>query len=129
MSASDAAQAASGWGGDRLALYGRDDQEAALLWHIRFDEAPPDAPAAFSERAFAAVVVAIPRLGRVARRSPGRLCVERAHNGVMAVVRDGRDLFLAVGTTAIRPGGWAAVMGCAAAETWVDDARRTATAP
>jgi hypothetical protein len=110
--------AASGWGGDRAALYQRGEREYAYVWHIRFDDASPDAPDAFAGRAFMATRLALPRLGRVAGADARRACVERHDSGVIAILRDGQDLFYAFGSVTLDPHGWHASMSCAEAHAW-----------
>jgi hypothetical protein len=120
--------AASGWGGDRAALYGRGAGEYALLWHVRFDEAAGDA-GAFAARAFKAVSLSLPRLGHMDAAEEDAACLERGGNGVLAVRRDGRDLVLAFGTVSVGAQGWRASMSCADARLWADAALVASRAP
>jgi hypothetical protein len=114
----EAGLAASGWGGDRAGLYGRGEAEHALLWHVRFDEATGGDAGAFAARAFRAVSLALPKLGRLERSEEGAACVAREGNGVMGVVRDGRDVVLAFGTVSVSGAGWRASMSCGEAVAW-----------
>jgi hypothetical protein len=118
MPQSSASVAASGWGGDRATLFGQGERAYALQWHVRFDDASPQPVDAFASRAFAALSVMMPRLGHVASVTGSSVCVERAGNGVLAIRRDGRDLWLAFGTVAVGPKGWTAAMSCADARAW-----------
>lgn len=118
--------AATGWGGDRASLFGHADSSVALMWHVRFDDAAPEPSDAFAARAFAALRESLPRLGHIAAASAASLCVERPGNGVVSIRRDGRDLFLAFGTTTTLPGGWLARMTCAEARAWADATRDAA---
>jgi hypothetical protein len=124
MPLATARAAASGWGGDRGALYGRANREFAYLWRVRFDDASPAPPDAFAARAFAALTVALPQLGRVAEASARSLCVERPGNGVLALRVDATDLFFTIGTVEADPHGWHAQMSCAEALRWSADVRR-----
>jgi hypothetical protein len=119
MVAATARGAAAGWGGDRLALYAEGD-ERALAWHVRFDDASPLPADAFAFRVLSALLRVAPDIGHVATAKDDRFCVERASNGPLAVLRKGRDLFVAAGTVATAKGGaWRARMTCDAALAWM----------
>lgn len=117
-----ATRAASGWGGDRAALYRRDDREYALLWYVRFDEPTSGDAGAFAARAYNAVSLSLPRLGRLAKLDGESACVERPGNGVTAIRRAGRDVLLAFGAAREDAQGWRASMSCAEARLWTDAA-------
>ena len=120
-----ACAAASGWGGDRGALYVRGDRDYAFAWHLRFDDASPAPAGAFASRFFRTLTAALPRLGGAA--APG--CVERGGNGVLAVKEDGRDVYLVFGTTRTGGSGWRPVMACPEAGRWNEEVRSAGQGP
>ena len=95
-----AIEAASDWGGDRLAMF-EGGERRALAWHLRFDHEPA------AERAFATLLrgvlrdelgaagssdgpVTVPDVDRAAAAAAGRAgqaCRERSSRGPMAAVR------------------------------------------
>ena len=124
MGAPLASVSASGWGGDRIAIYRHANDQVAMLWHVRFDDASSQHPAAFASRAFDALASALPARGRETLRTSQSFCVERAGNGVMALTRDGEDLLLAFGTVTTNVEPWHAAMSCADALAWNAEALR-----
>jgi hypothetical protein len=108
---------ASGWGGDRLALYASGDR-AALLWHLRFDDASPAPPDAIALRVFTSMRASLAHPGRVLPAATDAVCEGRGGNGVLAVSRVGRDVFVAVGTVTMSARGWQPVMTCDEALAW-----------
>jgi len=112
--------AASGWGGDRSALYVRAVSSYAFAWHLRFDDASPLPPGAFAARAFAALGTALPRLGHLAQRTSHSFCVERSHNGALEVSREGRELVLTVGGTFASSEPWKPAMTCGETRAWAE---------
>ncbi|HEY6081073.1 MAG TPA: hypothetical protein VIW29_19795, partial [Polyangiaceae bacterium] len=107
LPARTAAQAASDWGGDRLAVFSDSSRKRwAVGWHIRFDT-----PSA-AERALLAFARSAPLTDRapsspsggpsrtpppLTRVAGGRLCVPRPNNGPIVLVRRGRDLAVTLG--------------------------------
>lgn len=108
-----AAEAATGWGGDRLAIFERGAQRL-VLWHLAFDtdaaaerafltfargalrpELPADAPPVESEgprpREFVELEVARAQAGG------GKLCQQRAQRGAVAMVRRGSHIGITLG--------------------------------
>ena len=122
MTPDGARTAASGWGGDRLALFHGPDGSVALAWRVRFDDASPGDPdaGAFAARAFAAVAAVLPRLGDAKESGATAACVERSGNGALRAERRGRDLVLMVGGVVPAAGAWRPVMGCDAVRAWSD---------
>lgn len=106
--ASDAAAAASDWGGDRLALFAQGNQRV-VLWHLVFDNeaAARRALVLFARGALRPELTADTKDARVrpftGRREAesaartGRLCRPRAERGAFAIVRHGRHLGVTAG--------------------------------
>jgi hypothetical protein len=126
-----AVEAASDWGGDRLAVFSDDERRHwAVAWHLRFDS-----PAA-AERAFVAFVRAAPLTERghdpraelaspsKAKQAGDKLCRPRDRQGPLALVRNGRDLGVTIGPFARSATGVVADPDCAGALAW---ARKIAT--
>jgi len=109
-----AVEAASGWGGDRVAVYKTGDR-AAMAWHLRYDDE------ASAERGFAAAVRGTQTEDERARPAPTApgACAERGDVGPLAVVRSGSDVVIAAGPY----GGSASKTPCSRALAW---ARRVA---
>ncbi|HVY27994.1 MAG TPA: hypothetical protein VHB79_15665 [Polyangiaceae bacterium] len=102
LPAKTAAEAASGWGGDRISVFSDEARQRwAVAWHLRFDSE------AASKRAFLALVRSAPLTERGADQpklapaaaSPAndKLCRPRHTQGPLALVRRGPDLAIAVG--------------------------------
>jgi hypothetical protein len=103
LPARTAAEAASGWGGDRIAVFSDDARKRwALAWHLRFDTG------AAAERALAAWARSLPLTepeAAAASRTPppkvaangNELCRERHTRGPIALVRRGQDLRVTLG--------------------------------
>lgn len=103
LPARTAAEAASGWGGDRVAIFSDEPRQRwAVAWHLRFDSV------ADADRAFAAWARVLPLTDREAaagaRIPPAKtavkgdeLCRERHNRGPIALVRRGQDLGVTVG--------------------------------
>ncbi len=120
MTPESAARSASGWGGDRLSVFGREGGEAALLWRVKFDEARGQS---FARRAFQSIVGVAWDLGQVEGMRPDAVCIARTGNGVLAALHDERELFLAVGSVRTSASGWRATMSCQRALMWLDEER------
>jgi hypothetical protein len=107
-----AAEAAAGWGGDRVAVY-HYAGGVAVGWHLRYDDAPAAARGARALRR------GVSAQGATAAHAgdPAADCVERAAVGPLAVARRGRDVAVAAG-----PVGRGGVPGrdatCSAARAW-----------
>jgi hypothetical protein len=101
-----AALAATGWGGDRLALFG-DGERRLVLWHLVFDDEASSrraltlfARGALRPELEAPVIGARPRTEAVAAEratSSDRLCSPRTRRGPFAIVRHGRHLGVTLG--------------------------------
>jgi hypothetical protein len=125
LPAKTAAQSASDWGGDRLAVFSDEARQRwALGWHLRFDTA------AAGERAMEAFARGAPLTERSEsaesprgipprERSIGdKLCRPRHSQGPLAVVRRGRDLGVTVGPFQRNTVAVATDPGCKAALVW-----------
>jgi hypothetical protein len=104
LPAGSAAEAASDWGGDRLAVFSdQARQRWAIGWHLRFDSV------ASAQRAFVALVRSLPLTERghgeravadsmaSAKRVGDKVCRARHRQGPIALVRHGSDLGVTVG--------------------------------
>lgn len=116
-----AAEGASAWSGDRVAVF-RSGQRFALAWHVRYDT---EAAARTGLESFARGVLrpegssefVDPAL--VTRQTKGqRLCSERATRGPFAVVRSGRDLGVVAGPFERSAGGAKSQGSCTDALVW-----------
>jgi len=126
-----AVEAASDWGGDRVAVFERGDRHG-LAWHLRFDN--EDA----ARRAYEALLrgvlrdelpsagpsqgpVSVPDVDRnaaTAAAKAGKACRERPNRGPIAATRRGREIALVAGP--VRGAGEAARSdaNCVAATAW-----------
>jgi hypothetical protein len=117
MDPDDARIAASGWGGDRSAVYTK-GAELALAVHVRFDAAP----ASLSERAMGKLVPALKKkLGKAAYADPATICMERADTGPLLFLRKDRDIVLIVGPAKASGAVWTSTSSCASARKWADE--------
>jgi hypothetical protein len=129
LPARTAAAAAAGWGGDRLSAFADESRQRwAIGWHLRYDDA------ASAERAFVAMGRAAPLTERgtktplaeglprtaVTSSNGAKLCLERATQGPLALVRRGADLGVAVGPWSRTAGAVAADPGCRDALVWAE---------
>ena len=124
LPARTAAEAASGWGGDRVAIFSDEPRQRwAVAWHLRFDSAPE------AERAFATWARALPLTDREAaagaRTPPAKvspkgneLCRERHSRGPIALVRRGQDLGVTLGPFQRNSVAVTSDPGCPQAVTW-----------
>lgn len=111
-----AAEASSGWGGDRGVLVSNGDR-FAFAWRLRFDDAPTKETRA--ARAFAAVAHALDRqLGPARVSDTNFACRERADRGPIAVGRANNDLLFVLGPARNGP-SWTSAGNCALARRWI----------
>lgn len=104
LPARTAAEAASDWGGDRLAVFADDARKQwAIGWHVRFDS-PATAERAFIAFARSVPMTERPRPGGAAPDSPAaakryrdKVCRPRHSQGAIALVRRGSDLGVTAG--------------------------------
>ncbi len=123
-----AAKAASGWDGDRGAVF-RDGHRIAFAWHLRYDTREA---AQRGLEAFARGVLAMARADRTghpdavfvgpkaahAAVKGGSVCRARRLAGPFAVVRSGRDVAVTAGPYLRNPAGPRSDGACAAALKW-----------
>ncbi len=110
MSHAEAAEAASGWGGDRLAIFARGDQRA-LSWVLQSDDA------AHATTLFRAIARAAPRAPKQARDAASPICFLRPDRGPFAAAVRGDRVVVVAGPYA--KGGGPALSDCAAAGAWL----------
>jgi hypothetical protein len=112
-----AAEASSGWGGDRGVLVTSGDK-AAFAWKLRYDAGKTkDERAA---RVFTALTRALDKAIGPARTSDATFaCRERTDRGPLALARVGADVVFVLGPVATSPGGWASAGDCALSRKWV----------
>jgi hypothetical protein len=111
--------AASGWGGDRSAVYTKGD-EIAFAVHVRYDAARPEA--AFAERAFTTLAAGWKATrGKPALADAATICFEQSELGPLLLARKGRDLTLIAGPAKTTGDVWASSGTCASAKTWATE--------
>jgi len=111
-----AANAAEGWGGDRVTLFrqsSEDGESFALAWQLRFDEGPRGRRDREAREAFEVLVRAT---GKSAQGT--RQCVDRPGVGAFAVLRQGSGIVVATGPYRHTEQGPEARGDCAAAIRW-----------
>ena len=133
MEGADARQAASGWGGDRTAVYSKGDQIAYAV-HVRYDLAvdrlavdrlrPAARPDAYAERAFDKVAPALKK--NLAKMKPSisdasAICFDRKDLGPLLFARKGRDIVMIAGPAKVASGAWASTGTCVTAKKWSDE--------
>jgi len=131
LPAGTAAEAASDWGGDRIAIFSDDARQRwAIGWHIRFDSAEA------AERAFVALARSLPLTDRrheeravpdsavSAKRLGDKVCRPRHSQGLIAAVRHGRDLGVTLGPFERNSSAVGIDLACASTLAW---ARQIAT--
>jgi hypothetical protein len=124
LPARTAAEAASDWGGDRIAAFSDESRKRwAIAWHLRFDSV------AAAEQAYAAWARSLPltepdeKSGapRVPPPLAGKgteLCRERHTRGPIAIVRRGQDLGVTLGPFRHQGVAVATDPGCPAGLAW-----------
>lgn len=118
LARSDAVDAASGWGGDRVAVY-RCGQRLAVVWHLAYDDEPSAsrALAALVQGAFSKLEAGVEGGTRLegGHRARRHACRERQALGPFAVARDGVDVAVVLGPYEKRPGKPRRAASCEAA--------------
>jgi hypothetical protein len=122
MSDDDARKAASGWGGDRTAVYTKAEQIAYAI-HLRFDTPPgPGKQDAFAERAFAKLTPALKKsFGKSVSADTSTICVERKDLGPLLFSRKDRELTMIAGPARSAGGSWTSAGTCAQARKWSEE--------
>lgn len=122
MNDADARAAASGWGGDRTAVYSKGDQLAYAI-HVRYDSAVAPAKAdAYADRAFGKLVPALKKgLGKPALSDATAICFDRKDLGPLLFARKDRELVMIAGAAKIASNAWTSTGTCATAKKWADE--------
>lgn len=110
-----AARAASGWGGDRGALYKNGDL-ISFAWRVVYDD-----PSAAST-SFELVLPGFEKQGqKVGTKDKSFVCVERPDRGPMAMFRGPKDLVVVAGATKVAGTTWKSSGTCAQLKTWAQE--------
>jgi hypothetical protein len=123
IGAREARAIASGWGGDRAAVYAKGD-EIAFAVHLRYDDATAATPAAlhpdaFAERAATKLMPALKKkLPSLVIDTPDTVCFERKDLGPLVLSRRTRSLVIAIGPARQASGTWSSSATCAQAKQW-----------
>lgn len=124
MEVDDARKAASGWGGDRTAVYSKGDQIAFAV-HLRYDGASTaPKPDAYAERAFSKLAPALKKTlasTKPAISDPATICFDRKDTGPLLFMRRERDIVMITGPAKVASGGWTSGSNCATAKKWADE--------
>ncbi|MBX3185958.1 MAG: hypothetical protein KF819_03040 [Labilithrix sp.] len=121
MEPEEARVAASGWGGDRTAVYSKADQIAFAI-HLRYDAAPGAKPDTFADRAMGKIAPAMKKAhGKPAIADASTVCVERKETGPMIFARKERDVVVIAGPAKVAGGQWSSAGSCASAKKWADE--------
>ncbi len=117
VSRRDAADIATGWGGDRGALYIRGD-EVASMTHVRYDQGARPV-----NKLFETLVAGLTdKLGKPAIKRTDFVCFERKDTGPLAVRFSGDDLAVSAGPARRTLTTWSSAGRCAKAESWTREA-------
>jgi hypothetical protein len=118
MEPKTAAEASSGWGGDRGVLVTSGDK-AAFAWKLRYDpgnKTNEDRAA----HAYAGLTRALDKALGPARTSDAAFfCRERSDRGPLALARIGADIVFVLGPATTSASGWASAGDCALSRKWV----------
>jgi hypothetical protein len=114
-----AADASTGWGGDRGVLIENGDR-AAFAWRLRYD--PGKTKDERTRAAFSALTRALDTsLGTAQVRDGAFACRERADRGPIGVLRAGADLVFVMGPARATAGAWASAGDCNLARKWANE--------
>ena len=122
MDVEDARKAASGWGGDRSAVYTRGDEMAYAI-HVRYDAGTPK-PESFADRAFGKVGPALKKSLNTMKPSmsdASTICFERKDLGPLLFAKRDRDMVLITGPAKIAATAWSSTSTCATAKKWAEE--------
>ncbi len=112
-----AADASSGWGGDRGVLVTSGDK-AAFAWRVRYDAGKTKDDRA--GRAFSTLTRGLDKtLGPAKAIDPAFVCRERADRGPFALARAGADVVFVLGPVSTSASGWTSAADCAQSRKWV----------
>jgi hypothetical protein len=115
-----AVEAASQWAGDQLVAFRR-DQQFAVAWRVRYDDAPSAARGfeAFARGALSGSDTASdPKAAAHAAAPRGELCIGRDTLGPFAVTHRDRDVAVVLGPYTRKSGTAVSAGNCAAALRW-----------
>lgn len=111
----EARAAATGWGGDRSAVYQKGD-EIAFAVHSRYDALP------FAERAITKLTPGLKKVwGKPAVSDGWLLCFERKELGPLLLARKDKDLVLLAGPAKVAGNAWSSAGNCASAKKWGEE--------
>ncbi len=117
MPPADAADAASGWGGDRGALF-KNGELVAFAWRLRYDDGAPQVDA-LARRSFAMVRAGVAKkLGAAKVTDPTFICFDRGDRGPFAIARFGKEIVFVAGPANASGPTWKSTGSCAVAKTW-----------
>jgi len=120
MPGEDGRIAASGWGGDRSAVFAKGD-EIALAVHLRYDVGTPK-PDAFADRAITKLSAAFKKGALKPTIADGTtVCLERKELGPLLFSRSGRDVVMLAGPAKTAKDAWTSTGTCATAKKWADE--------
>jgi hypothetical protein len=120
MDGDDGRLAASGWGGDRSAVYAK-GEELALAVHLRYDVGTPK-PDTFSERALTKLSLAFKKNGqKPAILDATTVCLDRKDLGPLLFARTGRELVMLVGPAKPGKTAWSSTATCSSIKKWADE--------
>jgi hypothetical protein len=112
-----AADASSGWGGDRGVLV-TSGEKAAFAWKLRYDAGKTKDDRA--ARAYAGLTRALDKaLGPASSSDTPFFCRERSDRGPLALARVGADIVFVLGPATTSASGWASAGDCALSRKWV----------
>jgi hypothetical protein len=112
-----AAEASSGWGGDRGVLV-TSGEKAAFAWKLRYDAGKTKDDRA--ARAYAGLARALDKaLGPARSSDTAFFCRERSDRGPLALARVGADIVFVLGPATTSASGWASAGDCALSRKWV----------
>jgi hypothetical protein len=122
MEDDDARKCASGWGGDRTAVYTKGDAIAYAV-HERYDAADAKSkPDALAEHAYAKVARALEKtLGAAQLKDTASICFERKDLGPLLFARKERELVMITGPAANKGAAWTSAGTCVTARKWADE--------
>lgn len=120
IDAEDARKMATGWGGDRSAMFSK-GEEIALAIHVRYDDAAGK-PDAYAERATSKLFPALPKtFGKPTTHSATAVCFERKDLGPLLVARRKNDIVVLAGPARATKTTWSSTSTCASVGKWADE--------
>jgi hypothetical protein len=113
----DVRTAASGWGGDRSAVYRHESSgEMALVVHLRYDRP------VFAERAMSKLSPGLKKnVGTPVIGETSTLCFERKDVGPLLFARKDREVVMVAGAAKVDGAVWTSSATCAGAKKWATE--------